>query len=87
MLEVYFGAIAIAVCYRKGSCVLLESFVIPLGEDCSNIANVCHTLGEFELCISYFQKSLTICREIGNKSTEGLCLGNMGTVHYTQGKL
>ena len=47
-----------------------------------NLGTAYSALGNYTQAIDYYQQSLTIAREIGDRQGEGSCLGSLGTAYY-----
>ncbi|MGK7928781.1 MAG: tetratricopeptide repeat protein [Spirulina sp.] len=51
-----------------------------------DLGNAYDSLGDYEKTIDYYQQSLTIAREIGDRSGEGGSLCNIGNTYHTLGQ-
>jgi DNA-binding SARP family transcriptional activator/predicted ATPase len=49
------------------------------------LGNVCGYLNDYAEAIAFYERSLHICREIGDRQGEGKVLGNIGSIAYDQG--
>ncbi len=50
-----------------------------------NLGICYYSLGDYPRAIDYYQQSLAIAREIGNRQGEGAALGNLGNCYYRLG--
>ena len=50
-----------------------------------NIGNACFNKGDLGKALDYFERSLKICEELGDKLGMGYSLNNIGVVHYDKG--
>ncbi|MDE5080310.1 MAG: tetratricopeptide repeat protein, partial [Trichodesmium sp. St18_bin1] len=77
-------------CYKE--CIQLYSRLLGKldqywdGICLTHLGNVYYSQGEYDKAMEYYQQSLQIAREIGNRSGEGNALGNLGNVYNSQGK-
>ena len=51
----------------------------------NNLGGVYHEMGDFGQAIKFYEQSLVIAREIGEKHGEGMALGNLGTAYADLG--
>jgi tetratricopeptide (TPR) repeat protein len=65
----------------------------PTSEQYQTYADVCNklgsayfSLGQYQHAIDFYQQSLEIQREIGNRSGEAASLGNLGNVYFSWGQ-
>jgi tetratricopeptide (TPR) repeat protein len=49
------------------------------------LGNVCGYVNDYAEAIAFYERSLDICREIGDRQGEGKVLGNIGSIAYDQG--
>ncbi len=52
----------------------------------TSLGNVYYSLGEYQKAIEFYQQSLAITREIGDRGGEGKSYGNLGTVYRSLGE-
>ncbi len=82
--------------YWTDRVIALESGVIAAknlkdrqdeGGHLGNLGNAYSDLGKIEKAIQYYEKALSISREIGNRKNEGIWLGNLGLAYIDLGKI
>ena len=56
------------------------------GGVCNNLGNVYRLLGQYQEALNFYQQSLAIQHEIGNREEEADSLNNMGIVYYFLGQ-
>ncbi|MBP0000448.1 MAG: tetratricopeptide repeat protein, partial [Cyanobacteria bacterium SID2] len=52
----------------------------------TSLGNAYHSLGQFQRSIEFYQQSLDISREIGNRQGEAASLGNLGNAYHSLGQ-
>ena len=52
---------------------------------CGSLGNVCHSLGDFETALKYYERHLKIAKELGDRSEEGNAYANLGNAHISLG--
>src|SRR5690606_18990755 len=54
----------------------------PLPTLYNNIANIYQTKGDFNSALQYYEKSLALAEEAGNKIVQGVALNNIGKLYF-----
>lgn len=54
----------------------------PLPSLYNNIANIYQTKGDFKSALQYYEKSLVLAEEAGNKAVQGVALNNIGKLYF-----
>ncbi len=74
---------------------LLQTFLLPachsavpetLAKALNHTGNQYFHLGEYDTALEYLKRSMALCREIGDKSGEGIALGNISQIFKARGK-
>ena len=57
-----------------------------MGRTLGNLGIVYREQGHLDRAIEIFSQAIDVCREVGDKRSEGINLGNLGNVYQNQGQ-